>query len=136
MVRFFTISAFYATLTVLAGNIISGDSHEPNPSDAESWSLDIAGPAETGLPPSTPFEECLAEISHIITCLYKFSIATRNPTTPSGPSSKRWSGFKRGKKRILRKISNKNSRIWVAARKVICGSRKLVDIGVKVERIL
>ena len=28
----------------------------------------------------TPFEDCLNEISHIITCLYKFSIAVRNPT--------------------------------------------------------
>jgi hypothetical protein len=79
MVCFFAIAVSLATLT-LAGNIISGNYHESYLSDAKSWTLDLAGPQDVGLPSRTPFEGCLTEISHIITCLYKFSIVARNPT--------------------------------------------------------
>lgn len=78
MVCFFTAAASHANLTLLAGDILSGDYH---PSDAEPLpTLDTTESEETDLHRRTPFEECLIEISHVITWLYKFSIAIRNPT--------------------------------------------------------
>jgi len=61
--------------------IISGKHHDSYISDPESWSsADTAELQQAEKPPRTPYEECLAEISHMITCLYKFSIAAQYPT--------------------------------------------------------
>ena len=84
MVCFFTVAIAHAYLTLLAVNVVSGEHHDSDISDSESRdSWDAAEPFEPVLvqpPQRTPFEECLTEISDIITCLYKFSITTRNPT--------------------------------------------------------
>jgi len=76
-------------------DIISGDI-DSSGSEAGSWPVGLSTslgeeegqtglPAEVELTPpenisNPPLEESLIDISHIITCLYKFSIATRNPT--------------------------------------------------------
>lgn len=78
-----------------AVDIISGDV-DSSGSEAGSWPVGLSTslgeeegqtglPAEVELTPlenisNPPLEESLIDISHIITCLYKFSIATRNPT--------------------------------------------------------
>lgn len=81
MICFFTVAISSANLTLLAVNIISGEHDNTYTSDAESWSsLDTEGLKASEMPLRAPFEECLIEISHIITYMYKFSIATRNPT--------------------------------------------------------
>lgn len=83
MVCFFTVAVSRANLTLLAGDIISGNYHDSYlpKSDAISWySLEATELEEEQTLLRTPFEECLTEISHVITCLYKFSITTQNPT--------------------------------------------------------
>jgi hypothetical protein len=79
---------------VVAIDILDGDSKSSS-SEAGSWPSDCseasiseqdetsagvpAGSAQ-GKKTTTRFEEHLTDISHVITCLYKFSIATQNPT--------------------------------------------------------
>jgi len=77
------------TKGITAIGILSGDP-DSSPSDVGSWDSDSSAEDDCGdtslvEPPAqmksnTAFEECLIDIAHFITCLYKFSIATQNPT--------------------------------------------------------
>jgi len=77
------------TKGVTAIGILSGDP-DSSTSDVGSWDSDSSAEDDCGdtslveplaqMKSNTAFEECLIDIAHFITCLYKFSIATQNPT--------------------------------------------------------
>lgn len=61
-------------------------SHERQPSDELSWSSDSSvsslgdGPEADGMDSTTELQERFLEVNQVISCLYRFSIAIRNPT--------------------------------------------------------
>ncbi|KAF8243832.1 hypothetical protein K440DRAFT_663876 [Wilcoxina mikolae CBS 423.85] len=73
--------------TIISGNIPQADQSSDSTSDCEWYSTESESEeerkstfsGETGKGRSTELEDCLADITHSITCLYKFSIAIQNP---------------------------------------------------------
>ncbi|KAF8533857.1 hypothetical protein BDD12DRAFT_465179 [Trichophaea hybrida] len=81
-------TALQEAIGILSGNPDSSTSDEGSwDSDSEEEEEDLGGtslaePNESLaiVKSATALEECLIDITHFITCLYKFSIATQNPT--------------------------------------------------------
>ncbi|KAF8246923.1 hypothetical protein K440DRAFT_585247 [Wilcoxina mikolae CBS 423.85] len=71
------------------GIAIVSNRGEDEVEDMESWSSDSSASSleragskaksKTRAKPMSPLEKCLIDITHVITCLYDFSIAIRNP---------------------------------------------------------